>query len=73
MESRRAGVTRWQILLGQTDFHPGSTGMLQAVAPSGATLQVPVLDVQEDAGELWHIAEKPLAAGTRVTGMVAQG
>jgi hypothetical protein len=33
-------------------------------------LVVPVLGVVTDAGEVWHLVEKPLAAGTAVTGRV---
>jgi hypothetical protein len=31
---------------------------------------VPVLGVVMDGGEVWHVVEKPLAAGTAVTGRV---
>jgi len=44
--------------------------MLEAVSRSGTRLVVPVLRVFVDAGEVWHIVEKPLAAGTHVTGRV---
>jgi alanyl-tRNA synthetase len=45
---------------------------LQAVARSGARLVVPVLGtVVDPAGQLWHVVEKPLAAGTTVTGHVS--
>ncbi|HEX3967681.1 MAG TPA: hypothetical protein VHW70_06930 [Edaphobacter sp.] len=73
-ESRVAGRQRWQMALDRTEFVAGDAGMLEAVARSGARLVVPVLAVIEDAGELWHVVEKPLAAGTAVTGRVdAQG
>jgi hypothetical protein len=26
----------------------------------------------DDAGEVWHVVEKPLAAGTKVTGRVTR-
>jgi hypothetical protein len=72
-ESRVAGRQRWQMALDQTDFSAGDVGMLEAVARSGAKLVVPVLGVVIDAaGEVWHVVEKPLAAGTRVTGRVSQ-
>jgi alanyl-tRNA synthetase len=68
-ESRIAGRHRWQIALDHTDFSPGTTGELQAVARSGARLVVPVLDTIVDlTGQVWHVVEKPLAAGTTVTG-----
>ena len=70
-ESRLAGRQRWQMALDTTDFRAGDVGVLEAVARSGTRLVVPVLDVEADAtGELWHVVEKPLAAGTAVTGRV---
>ena len=72
-ESRVAGRQRWQMALDQTEFAVGDVGMLEAVARSGAKLVVPVLCIVIDAaGEVWHVVEKPLAAGTRVTGRVSQ-
>ena len=51
----------------------GDVGVLEAVARSGARLVVPVLGVVMDAaGEVWHVVEKPLAAGTTVTGRVGR-
>ena len=69
-ESRVAGRQRWQMALDRTEFVAGDVGVLEAVARSGARLVVPVLGVVMDAGEVWHVVEKPLAAGTRVTGRV---
>lgn len=69
-ESRVAGKHRWQMALDRTEFRVGDAGALEAVAPSGVKLSVPVLEVVEDSGELWHVVEKPLAAGTAVTGEV---
>ena len=70
-ESRVAGRQRWQMSLDRTEFHAGDVGVLEAVARSGARLQVPVLGVEIDAaGEVWHVVEKPLAAGTAVSGRV---
>jgi hypothetical protein len=72
-ESRVAGRQRWQMALDPTEFSVGDVGMLEAVARSGAKLVVPVLGVVMDAaGEMWHVVDKPLAAGTRVTGRVGQ-
>ena len=72
-ESRVAGRQRGQMALDQTEFAVGDVGMLEAIARSGAKLVVPVLGVVIDAaGEVWHVVEKPLAAGTRVTGRVNQ-
>jgi hypothetical protein len=69
-ESRVAGRQRWQMALDRTEFTAGDVGVLEAVARSGARLVVPVLGVVTDAGEVWHLVEKPLAAGTAVTGRV---
>jgi hypothetical protein len=71
-ESRVAGKQRWQMALDRTEFVAGDVGLLEAVARSGAKLVVPVLGVIVDAGEVWHVVEKPLAAGTTVTGRVGE-
>jgi hypothetical protein len=72
-ESRVAGRQRWQMALDRTDFVAGDVGVLEAIARSGAKLVVPVLGVVVDAvGEVWHVVEKPLAAGTAVTGRVGK-
>ena len=72
LESRVGGAALWQILLDGTGFRAGDTGVLEAVAPSGARLVVPVLRVEvDDAGEVWHVVEKPLGAGTVVTGRLS--
>ena len=70
-ESRVAGRQRWQMALDRTEFVVGDVGVLEAVARSGARLVVPVLGVVMDAGDVWHVVEKPLAAGTAVTGRVS--
>jgi hypothetical protein len=71
-ESRVAGRQRWQMALDRTEFSAGTVGELQAVARSGALLVLPVLGTIVDAaGQVWHIVEKPLAAGTTVTGHVS--
>ncbi|MBB5342778.1 alanyl-tRNA editing protein [Tunturibacter empetritectus] len=71
-ESRVAGRQRWQMALDRTEFAAGDVGVLEAVARSGTRLVVPVLGVVMDAGEVWHVVEKPLAAGTVVTGRVGE-
>lgn len=72
MESRVGAVVRWQMALDQTEFVVGDVGSLHAVARSGTRIEVPVLAVVADeAGEVWHVVEKPLAAGTDVVGRVA--
>lgn len=73
-ESRQAGRQRWQMALDRTRFGPDvgrNCGVMEAVTPRGARLMVPVLDVVVDAdGEVWHVVEKPLAAGTHVKARV---
>lgn len=73
-ERRVEGRTRWQVQLDRTEFAAGDVGRLQAVARSGALLSVSVLSIVVDSsGEVWHVVEKPLAAGTEVTGKVERG
>jgi hypothetical protein len=70
-ESRVEGRQRWQMALDRTEFSVGAVGVLEAVARSGARLVVPVLGTVVDGeGEVWHVVEKPLAAGTAVTGRI---
>jgi len=73
-ESRAAGRQRWQVALDRTEFgveQGRDLGVVEAVTPRGARLVVPVLGVVVDAaGEVWHVMEKPLAAGTVVMGRV---
>lgn len=75
--SRAHNQILWQIALERTAFYPTSGGQpndmgeLKARAPSGAVLDAPVLNVEEDeAGEIWHTTTKPLAAGTVVQGEI---
>jgi alanyl-tRNA synthetase len=71
LESHIGGQSRWQMTLDRTAFAPGDTGLLEAVARSGTRLAIPVLAVLADGlGNLWHVVEKPLAAGTDITGHV---
>jgi hypothetical protein len=71
LESRIDGQARWQMALDRTSFAAGNVGVLEAVARSGTRLEIPVLDVvMDDAGDIWHVVEKPLAAGTDVIGRV---
>jgi len=73
MVSRDRTSTRWQMALDRTNFAVGDTGSLHAVARSGTHIEIPVLEVVlDDAGDLWHVVEKPLAAGTDVVGRVSQ-
>ena len=68
LEERAGGRARWQVQMERTEFVQGDVGAMEAVARSGAMLTVPVLAVVVDgAGEVWHVVEKPLTAGTEVT------
>lgn len=71
LESREGADVRWRIALNVTEFKPGDTGVLVATSRSGTRIELPVLCVIEDSGEIWHIVEKPLAAGTDVVGRPA--
>lgn len=75
--SHSRGQMVWQVALDRTAFYPTGggqphdTGTLTAQAPSGVTLQAPIVDVVEDeAGEIWHTTAKPLLAGTAVRGEI---
>ena len=75
--ARVDGRQVWQIALDRTAFYPTSggqphdTGHLIATSRSGASLEAPVSNVEEDdAGEVWHTTHKPLQQGTTVRGMV---
>ena len=72
LESREGGKVRWRMTLDRTSFAAGDTGVLAAVSRTGTRIEVPVLAVIDDAGDIWHIVEKPLAAGTDVTGRVTR-
>jgi hypothetical protein len=71
-ESRASGRQRWQLLLEKSEFEAGDTGELEAIARSGIRLSVPVLGAIKDHGEVWLQVEKPLTAGTKVTGRVTR-
>ena len=72
LESRDADTVRWRMTLDRTSFAAGDVGVLAAVSRTGTRIEVPVLAVNDDAGDIWHIVEKPLAAGTDVTGRVTR-
>ena len=72
LQSREPSSVRWRIALSKTSFTPGDTGFLEATSRSGTRIQLAVLHVHEDEhGDIWHIVEKPLAAGTEVVGRVS--
>jgi alanyl-tRNA synthetase len=75
--SRTGSASLWQIALDRSAFYPTSGGQphdigtLTATAPSGARLEAPIVDVEEDEhGELWHLTPKPLLAGTGIEGRI---
>lgn len=71
MESRSGATTRWRMALDRTGFATGDVGVLLAVSRNGTRIEIPVLEVVADpAGDLWHVVEKPLAAGTDVLGRI---
>ena len=71
LESRTGLAGVWQMSLDPTQFRPGDSGMLEAETRSGTRLEIPVTAVMADSdGVLWHIVEKPLAAGTEVRARV---
>jgi alanyl-tRNA synthetase len=73
LESREGGAAVWQMTLDRTNFAAGDTGVLHAVARSGTRIEVPVLRIiVEEDGDVWHVVEKPLAAGTDVIGRITR-
>ncbi|HEY5054614.1 MAG TPA: hypothetical protein VII58_00545 [Acidobacteriaceae bacterium] len=72
LESREGDRARWQMTLDRTEFRAGDTGVLAAVSRTGTRIEVPVIAVLEEGGDVWHVVEKPLAAGTDVVGRVAR-
>jgi hypothetical protein len=61
-----AAPARWQMTLSDTPLAAGDTGTLEATSPKGTKIEVPILAVIDEDGDLWHAVEKPLAAGTDV-------
>ena len=72
LESRAGDRARWQMTLDRTEFRAGDMGVLEAVSRTGTKIEVPVISVVEEDGDVWHVVEKPLAAGTDVVGRVAK-
>ena len=71
LESSAGTQQIWQMSLDRTEFTPGDTGVLEAVTRTGTRLRIAVTKVMRDGeGVVWHVVEKPLAAGTDVTGLV---
>jgi hypothetical protein len=72
LESREGRTVRWRMTLSQTDFKAGDVGVLEAVSRTGTRIEVPVLAVLVEDGDVWHVVEKPLAGGTDVVGRVTR-
>ena len=73
LQSRTGLAAVWEMSLDSTEFWVGDTGILTAVTRSGTRLEIPVTGVLQDAeGVMWHVVEKPLAAGTDVVGTVGE-
>ncbi len=72
LESRDGAIVRWRMTLDRTEFAAGDVGVLQAVSRSGTRIEVPVLAVLDEDGDIWHVVEKPLAGGTDVVGRVTR-
>lgn len=73
LQSRIGLAAVWEMSLDSTEFLVGDTGILTAVTRSGTRLEIPVTSVLQDAeGVMWHVVEKPLAAGTDVVGTVGE-
>jgi alanyl-tRNA synthetase len=71
LQARSGLEAVWWMSLDATEFGLGDRGVLEAVTRSGTKLAIPVTGVVEDAdGIIWHVVEKPLAAGTEVRGTV---
>ena len=65
-------AAEWAMSLDRTEFRAGDTGVLEAVTRSGTRLEIAVTAVKVDGdGVVWHMVEKPLAAGTEVRGRVS--
>jgi hypothetical protein len=70
LESREGDAVRWRMTLSNTKFATGDIGVLEAVSRTGTRIEVPVLAVIEEDGDVWHVVKKPLAGGTDVVGRV---
>jgi hypothetical protein len=71
LASQSGRAATWWMSLDSTCFSPGDEGVLQAETRSGTRLFIPVSKtLVDDEGVVWHVVEKPLAAGTDVVGRV---
>ncbi len=72
LESREGGTVRWRMTLDNTSFTAGDAGVLEAVSRTGTRIEVPVLAVIVEDGDIWHLVYKPRAGGTDVIGRVTR-
>lgn len=71
LESRVGVQATWWMALDETLFVPGDRGALAAETRSGTRLEIAVTGVIKDVDDvIWHVVEKPLAAGTDVVGRI---
>ena len=66
LECRRA-KKGYEVRLDRTVFYPEGGGQ---PCDLGTLNKVPVTDVQEKEGEIWHTVESPLPEGTAVHGII---
>lgn len=65
--SCQQGKRGYETILSQTGFYPEGGGQ---PADTGTLGGIPVLDVQEKDGEIVHILERPIEAGTLAEGII---
>ena len=70
------GQTIWQISLDRSAFYPTSggqpfdTGLLSTTSPASSPAEIPVEQVEEEEGTVWHFVRQHFSAGTQVQGQI---
>ncbi len=67
---------RCEVSLASSAFYPTSGGQLHdtgTLTPASGGAAVPVVDVHDDDGVVWHVLEGELTSGTAVVGTVERG